>query len=75
MPPAAREIGLNLADYDRVVADPATEAALDATLDWARTVSSGLPLAWVGDRLVTNLTPDNLEIAFRRAQRSAAGRR
>jgi uncharacterized membrane protein len=70
----AEEIGLDLAEYDRVVQDPATDKKLDDTNAWGRTAGPGLPLLWVGDQLVTPpATRDKLEIAYRKAQRSAKG--
>jgi uncharacterized membrane protein len=70
----AKEIGLDLAAYDRVVKDPATDKKLDDTNAWGRTAGPGLPLLWVGDQLVTPpVSRDKLEIAYRKAQRSAKG--
>jgi protein-disulfide isomerase len=71
----AAKVGLNLADYDRVVSDPATDAVLDDTNAWVYEVGkAGVPQVWVGDQLVTSpLSPERLALAFRKAQRSAAG--
>lgn len=46
----ARRLGLDLAEYDRGVADPATDAQLDETIAWARQTGPGLPMVWVQGR-------------------------
>jgi uncharacterized membrane protein len=43
----AAALGLEMKDYDRVVADEATDAELDATLSWAQRAGPGLPMLWV----------------------------
>lgn len=65
----AARLGLDLAAYDKVVADPATDAALDATVAWAKTAGPGLPLVWVQGRLLSG-SPKSaaLDAAFRRAR-------
>ncbi|MDB5305830.1 MAG: hypothetical protein JWO38_32 [Gemmataceae bacterium] len=66
----AGSLGLDLGAYDRVVADPGTDAEMDATVAWARTAGPGLPLIWVQDKLIHGMpTPDALRDAFRRAER------
>lgn len=58
----AGDLGLDLAEYDRVVRDPATDAELDATVEWARGWGRGLPLIWVQDRSFTGV-PTAAELA------------
>ncbi len=70
----AAAIGLNLAEYDKAVSDPATEAVLDTTDAWMQHLEKGVPMVWVGDQLVSSpVTPEKLSLAYRRALRSAAG--
>jgi uncharacterized membrane protein len=70
----AETLGLDLAAYDRMVSDPATDAALDATAAWVKESGlRGLPLVWVQDQLLVGVpTPEALTAAYRRAERSAA---
>jgi uncharacterized membrane protein/thiol-disulfide isomerase/thioredoxin len=72
----AKNLGLDLKQYDRLVDDPATDAQLDATLDWAEATGRGLPLIWVGDQMLTGLiTRESLQIAYRKALLSAGAAR
>jgi uncharacterized membrane protein len=65
----AGSAGVNLDAYDRVVADPATDAAFEATCAWVDAEGAGLPLVWVQDRLIRGVP--NLE-DLRAAVRAAA---
>lgn len=68
----AAGLGLDLAEYDRVVRDPATDAELDRTVEWARRSGRGLPLIWVRDRLFTGVpTAAELAAAIDRARDSS----
>jgi len=65
----AKSIGLDLREYDRVVADPAADAELDANLAWAKSHSQGLPLIWVQQQRINGMPSLNtLQKALRRAR-------
>jgi uncharacterized membrane protein/protein-disulfide isomerase len=56
----AAGLGLSLPEYRTCVADPATDARLDAVLAWVKEASpQGLPVIWVQDR--TFFGPQSLE--------------
>src|SRR5262249_43822533 len=56
----AAGLGLSLPEYRTCVADPATDAQLDAVLAWVKEASpNGLPVVWVQDR--TFIGPQSLE--------------
>ncbi|HEX3147057.1 MAG TPA: vitamin K epoxide reductase family protein [Gemmataceae bacterium] len=64
----AAQLQLDLAKYDEVVADPATDREIDATADWATKDTAGLPLLWIQNQLFTGVpTLEMLEDAFARA--------
>ena len=65
----AAQLGLNLSEYDRAVSDRATDAELDATVEWAKAAGTGLPLVWVQDKRVQGVpTPASLDTALRRVR-------
>jgi uncharacterized membrane protein len=46
----AMSLDLDMAEYDRVVVEPATDAEFDATLAWAQQAGPGLPMVWIQER-------------------------
>ncbi len=72
---SAERLKLDLAKYDRAVADPATDAELDETVGWAREAGTGLPLVWVQDRRIQGTpTSDALSVALMHARPGGADR-
>ncbi len=70
---AAQALGLQLADYDRMVSDPATDALFEPNVAWLVDAGGGLPLLWVQDQLILGVpTLDTLEAAYRRASSRAS---
>ena len=65
----AEKLGLNLAEYDRVVADPATEDAVSSASAAAKAAGPGVPLIWIQSHLIYGSpTPDNFDGPLRRAR-------
>jgi len=48
----AERLGLNLAEYDRVVADPATDAQVGTASKAAQAAGPGVPLIWIQSHLI-----------------------
>jgi uncharacterized membrane protein len=71
----AESIGLKMAAYRVFVANPATDASIDAELAWAQPACpKGLPVVWVQDRKVEGtLSERALATAFRDAERQLNG--
>jgi uncharacterized membrane protein/protein-disulfide isomerase len=69
----AADLGLSLDPFRACVADPASDARLDADLAWVRAASpEGLPVIWVQDQRLFGLQPlDALRQAARAAERQA----
>jgi uncharacterized membrane protein len=71
----AESLGLDLRRYDADIADPATDAAIDATVSWAQSAGPGLPLIWIQDRYFYGVpAAADLRGALRRAERRLARR-
>jgi predicted DsbA family dithiol-disulfide isomerase/uncharacterized membrane protein len=63
----ARSIGLDLARYDKVVSDPATDAELEANFAWAKAHTRGVPTIWVQQQQIFGApSVASLEAAWRR---------
>lgn len=64
----ASQLKLDLAKFDEVVADPATDQEMDATANWATKDAAGLPLLWIQNQKFTGVpTLEMLEGAFAQA--------
>jgi uncharacterized membrane protein len=65
----AAGLGLNLAEYDRVLKEGSADVEFNVTLAWAENLGTGLPVTWVQDRLVKGVPTDAaLESELRRAK-------
>ena len=65
----AAKLGLDLAAYDRVVADHATDAELSDNVEWSSRRWSGLPLIWIQSQFFQGVpTAKALDSAIRHAQ-------
>jgi uncharacterized membrane protein/predicted DsbA family dithiol-disulfide isomerase len=65
----AAKLGLDMAEYDRVVATPGTDKELSANLEWAMQVGTGVPMIWVQRQRLRGVpTAAQLEAAIRRAR-------
>ena len=65
----AEKLGLNLTEYDRVVADPATDDRVSAATAAAKAAGPGVPLIWIQTHLIYGSpTPDNFDGPLRRAK-------
>jgi uncharacterized membrane protein/predicted DsbA family dithiol-disulfide isomerase len=63
----ANQLKLDLPKFDEAVADPANDQEMDATVEWATKNTSGLPLLWIQDQLLTGVpTLEMMEEAFAR---------
>jgi protein-disulfide isomerase len=68
----AAELGLDLAEYDRALEDPAIDAELYANVRLSRELGKGVPVIWVQDRRLTgNPTAEELAAALDDAIRKA----
>jgi protein-disulfide isomerase len=66
----AARLRMDLDKFDRVVGAPATDAELDATVEWARAAGTGLPMVWIqGKRIQGVPTYDALTFALERARK------
>lgn len=64
----AESLKLDMAAYDRIVTDPATDAEIDATNAWAQSAGPGLPLFWLQDQFFYGVpAPEALRRASRRS--------
>jgi uncharacterized membrane protein/2-hydroxychromene-2-carboxylate isomerase len=64
----AQALELDMAAYDRIATDPATDAEIDATNSWAMSAGPGLPLLWLQDQFFYGVpAPDTLRRAWRRS--------
>ena len=65
----AERLGLDLAAYDKVVRDPATESQIRATMKWAEEAKMGRPFFWIQDEVVIGApTLERLDAALARAR-------
>jgi len=65
----AERIGLDLAAYDKAVADPNTQHEAKATNEWVRPTDLGQPFFWIQDELVAGVpTAERLDAALARAK-------
>jgi uncharacterized membrane protein len=65
----AAGIGLDLAEYDRVLKEGSADVEFNATLAWADHLGKGLPVVWVQDRLIQGVpTPWGLDSELRHAK-------
>lgn len=65
----AEKLGLNLLEYDRVVADPATDDRVRVATAAAKAAGPGVPLIWIQSHLIYGSpTPDNFDGPLRRAK-------
>jgi len=71
----AESLCLDLRRYDADIADPATDAEIDATVSWAQSAGRGLPLIWIQDHYFYGVpAASDLRGALRRAERRMARR-
>jgi uncharacterized membrane protein len=64
----AGKLGLNLAEYDRLCDEAATDAEIRATIGWSRNLG-GLPMIWVQQQFIKGVpTASSLEEAIRNAK-------
>jgi uncharacterized membrane protein len=70
-------LGLSPTDFQTCVADPATDARLDADLAWVKAASpGGLPVVWVGERMFFGVHPvEALRSAARAAEKHTSPER
>jgi uncharacterized membrane protein/protein-disulfide isomerase len=65
----AGELGLNLAEYDKAVEDPAIDAELYKNAAWSRKLGDTIPLTMVQDQLIRGVPkPEALDEAIRNAR-------
>lgn len=65
----AERVGLDMAAYDRDIADPALTAEAQRTAKWVKETDMGLPFFWIQDELVAGTPrPERLDRALERAQ-------
>ena len=65
----AEKLGLNLTEYDRVVADPTTDDAVSSAAAAAKAAGPGVPLIWIQSHLIYGSpTADNFDGPLRRAR-------
>lgn len=65
----AERLGLDLAAYDKVVHDLATESEIRGTMKWVEESRLGLPFFWIQDELVVGTpTTERLDAALARAK-------
>jgi uncharacterized membrane protein len=65
----AATLELNLSDYDRIIADPATSTEYRSTLNWVKNYGKGVPLTWVQNELFLGVpSQETLDKAIRTAK-------
>jgi uncharacterized membrane protein len=65
----AEELHLNMAEYDRVVSDPATDQEVTARSVAAKAAGPGVPLIWIQSHVIYGSpTIENFDGPFRRAR-------
>jgi uncharacterized membrane protein/predicted DsbA family dithiol-disulfide isomerase len=67
----AVDLGLNMADFERALDDPAIAKEIRDNVAWARAVGTGLPMIWVQDQVLPpSPSASDVESAIARVQSS-----
>jgi uncharacterized membrane protein len=65
----AARLGLDMARYDRDIADPGADAQLEETRKWVLATDLGVPVIWIQDEALVGIkSPEALDAAHARAK-------